>query len=336
MVRLRRVSPDEPGWSRVRHGRGFRYLGVDGVSLTPVDVERCKRLVIPPAWTEVWICPFEHGHLQAVGTDDAGRRQYLYHEEWRRQRDAEKFASMESFARSLLRNRRVARHDLGRDEPDLTRACAVAFGLLDLGLFRIGNEQYRAANGSHGLTTLDRDHVTVQGQRIALHYPGKSGQVVDGSVRDERLADAVCAMLDRDGGSERAFAWRDEDAWHDLDSATVNAYVADVLGPGFTAKNFRTWRGTVIAARSLALADASTATARKRAISAAMKETAGHLGNTPAVARSSYVDPRVVDLFEQGITLGDTALGKRRRISPGAPVPRVLERSVLRLLRRSA
>lgn len=336
MVRLRRVSPDEPGWSRVRHGRGFRYLGVDGVSLTPVDVERCKRLVIPPAWTEVWICPFEHGHLQAVGTDDAGRRQYLYHEEWRRQRDAEKFASMESFARSLLRNRRLARHDLGRDEPDLTRACAVAFGLLDLGLFRIGNEQYRAANGSHGLTTLDRDHVTVQGQRIALHYPGKSGQVVDGSVRDERLADAVCAMLDRDGGSERAFAWRDEDAWHDLDSATVNAYVADVLGPGFTAKNFRTWRGTVIAARSLALADASTAMARKRAISAAMKETAGHLGNTPAVARSSYVDPRVVDLFEQGITLGDTALGKRRRISPGAPVPRVLERSVLRLLRRSA
>lgn len=336
MVRLRRVSPDEPGWSRVKHGRGFRYLDVDGLSLTPVDVERCKRLVIPPAWTEVWICPFDHGHLQAVGTDDAGRRQYLYHEEWRRQRDAEKFMSMESFARSLLKNRRVTRHDLGRDEPDLTRACAVAFGLLDLGLFRIGNEQYRAANGSHGLTTLDRDHVTVEGHRIALHYPGKSGQVIDGSVRDERLAHAVCAMLERDGGSDRAFAWRDDTTWHDLDSATVNAYVADVLGPGFTAKNFRTWRGTVIAARSLALADATTATARKRAVSAAMKETAGHLGNTPAVARSSYVDPRVVDLFEQGITLGDTALGKRRRISPGAPVPRVLERSVLRLLRRSA
>ena len=336
MVRLRRVSPDPPGWARVKHGRGFRYTGIDGISLTPVDVERCKRLVIPPAWTEVWICPFEHGHLQAVGTDDAGRRQYLYHEEWRRRRDAEKFESMEAFARSLLKNRRVARHDLGRDEPDLTRACAVAFGLLDLGLFRIGNEQYRAANGSHGLTTLDRDHVTVEGHRIALHYPGKSGQVVDGSVRDERLAHAVCAMLERDGGSDRAFAWRDDAGWHDLDSATVNAYVADVLGPGFTAKNFRTWRGTVIAARSLALADRSTATARKRAVSAAMKETAGHLGNTPAVARSSYVDPRVVDLFEQGITLGDTALGKRRRISPGAPVPRVLERSVLRLLRRSA
>lgn len=334
MVRLRRVSPDEPGWSRVKHGRGFRYLDVDGLSLTPVDVERCQRLVIPPAWTEVWICPFEHGHLQAVGTDDAGRRQYLYHQEWRRRRDAEKFESMEAFARSLLKNRRVARHDLGREEPDLTRACAVAFGLLDLGLFRIGNEQYRAANGSHGLTTLDRDHVTVEGHRIALHYPGKSGQVVDGSVRDDRLAHAVCAMLERDDGSDRAFAWRDDTGWHDLDSATVNAYVADVLGPGFTAKNFRTWRGTVIAARSLALTDAATATARKRAVSAAMKETAGHLGNTPAVARSSYVDPRVVDLFEQGITLGDTALGKRRRVSPGAPVPRVLERSVLRLLRR--
>ncbi|MEG9226778.1 DNA topoisomerase IB [Aeromicrobium sp. Sec7.5] len=336
MARLRRVSPDEPGWSRVRHGRGFRYLDVDGLSLTPVDIDRCKRLVIPPAWTEVWICPFDHGHLQAVGTDDAGRRQYLYHQEWRRRRDAEKFESMEAFARSLIKNRRVARHDLGREEPDLTRSCAVAFGLLDLGLFRIGNEQYRAANGSHGLTTLDRDHVTVEGQRIALHYPGKSGQVIDGSVRDERLAHAVCAMLERDGGTDRAFAWHDDRGWHDLDSTTVNAYVADVLGPGFTAKNFRTWRGTVIAARSLALADATTATARKRAVSAAMKETAEHLGNTPAVARSSYVDPRVVDLFEQGVTLGDTALGKRRRIAAGAPVPRVLERSVLRLLRRGA
>ena len=336
MVRLRRVSADQPGWTRKRHGRGFRYLGPDGESLAEADVERCRRLVIPPAWTDVWICPAENGHLQAVGTDDAGRRQYLYHEEWRRRRDEEKFIAMESFARSLLRNRRIARQDLGREEPDLTRACAVAFGLLDLGLFRIGNEQYRAANGSHGLTTLDRDHVQVSGQRVELHYPGKSGQVVDGAVRDQRLAHAVVAMLEREGGGDRAFVYRDEHGWHDLTSAHVNDYVAQVLGQGCTAKDFRTWRATVIAARSLALADDSSVRARRSAVSAAMREVSEHLGNTPAVARASYVDPRVVELYEQGITLGDTALGSRRRIAPGAMVPRVLERSVLRLLRRRA
>jgi len=153
----------------VPHGKGFRYLDEDGAPLSPLDRERCINLVIPPAWRDVWICPAENGHLQAVGTDDAGRRQYLYHPAWRERRDAEKFAHMERFARSLIRHRQAARRDLG-DEPDLTTVSAVAFSLLDLGMFRIGSERYTDEYGSHGLTTVERSHVTREGRGLTFSY----------------------------------------------------------------------------------------------------------------------------------------------------------------------
>jgi DNA topoisomerase IB len=330
MVRLRRVSASMPGWSRVRHGRGFRYLDESGDALAPVDVERCKQLVIPPAWTEVWICPLDNGHLQAVGTDDAGRRQYLYHPDWRTRRDAEKFEHMERFARSLIRHRLTTRRDLG-GEPDRTTVSAAAFSLLDLGMFRIGSERYTDEHGSYGLTTIEKDHVTRNGRGISFTYTAKSGQEVDVTVRDDRVGAVLDMLLRRRAGGDRLLAFKAGRRWHDLDAEDVNDYVKERLGDEFSAKDFRTWRGTVIAAHALALSDASSKTARKRSITAAMREVADHLGNTPTVARTSYVDPRVVDLFDDGITV---AAG-HRPIAPGATVSRTLERQVLRLLKRA-
>jgi DNA topoisomerase IB len=319
-----------PGWSRIPHGRGFRYVDEDGEALGRTDLDRCKGLVIPPAWTEVWICPLENGHLQAVGTDDAGRRQYLYHPDWRIRRDAEKFEQMERFARSLIRHRATTRRDLG-DELDLTTVGAAVFSLLDLGMFRIGSDRYTEEHGSYGLTTLLKEHVTRDGRGLAFRYIGKSEQEVEVTVRDDRVVTVLDKLLRRRGGGDSLLAYKAGGRWHDIDADEVNSYVKERLGEEFTAKDFRTWRGTVIAAHALALSDASTKTARKRSISAAMREVSEHLGNTPAVARGSYVDPRVVDLFDDGITV---AAGNRP-IAPGAPVSRTLERQVLRLLKRA-
>jgi DNA topoisomerase-1 len=328
MVRLRRTSASSPGWSRVRHGRGFRYLDQNGDPLQPQQVERCKLLVIPPAWTEVWICSVDNGHLQAVGTDDAGRRQYLYHPGWRERRDAEKFERMEDFAASLIKRRGRARRDLSGDELDLRRVAAATFSLLDLGMFRIGSVRYAEENGSFGLTTLQKQHVRLTSDGLAFDYTAKSGQEVQVTVRDERVQTVLEVLRRRRAGSDQLLAYRVGRSWKDLDASDVNAYVKEVLRGDFSAKDFRTWRGTTIAALALAGADASTAARRKRAVAAAMREVSEHLGNTPAVARSSYVDPRVVDLFEHGVTVSPD----HRRVAPGAPTSRTLEREVLALL----
>ena len=330
MVRLRRVSASMPGWSRVRHGRGFRYLDEGGDPLAPFDIDRCRELVIPPAWTDVWICPAENGHLQAVGTDDAGRRQYLYHPDWRTRRDAEKFVHMERFARSLIRHRMSTRRDLS-GEPDLLTVAAAAFSLLDLGMFRIGSDRYTEENDSYGLTTIEKDHVTRDGSGLTFRYTAKSEQEVDVTVRDDRVGAVLDTLLRRRGGGDRLLAFKDGRRWRDLDAEDVNEYVKRRLGEEFSAKDFRTWRGTVIAAHALSRSDASSKIARKRSVAAAMREVGDHLGNTPTVARGSYVDPRVVDLFDDGITVA----GGHRSIAPGAPVSRTLERQVLRLLRRA-
>ncbi|KAA1379696.1 DNA topoisomerase IB [Aeromicrobium fastidiosum] len=328
MVRLRRTSASSPGWSRTRHGRGFRYLDQDGNPLQPEQVERCKKLVIPPAWTEVWICSVDNGHLQAVGTDDAGRRQYLYHPGWRERRDAEKFERMEDFASALLKRRGTARRDLAGDELDLRRVAAATFSLLDLGMFRIGSVRYAEENGSFGLTTLLKHHVVPGNDGLSFAYAAKSGQEVQVTVRDERVQTVLETLRRRRGGSDQLLAYRADGAWKDLDATDVNAYVKEVLRGDFTAKDFRTWRGTTIAALALAGSDGSTATKRKKSVAAAMREVSEHLGNTPAVARSSYVDPRVVDLFEHGVTVS----ADHRRVAPGAPTSRTLEREVLGLL----
>ncbi|MEH3034676.1 MAG: DNA topoisomerase IB [Aeromicrobium erythreum] len=280
MVRLRRTSASSPGWTRVRHGRGFRYLDEGGQPLPDEDVTRCKELVIPPAWREVWICPAANGHLQAVGTDDAGRRQYLYHPAWRERRDAEKFRHMERFARSLLKRRTGVRRGLG-DEPDLAGVTALVFGLLDLGTFRIGSDRYTDENGSYGLTTIEREHVSFDRGRVTFAYTAKSGQQLDVTVRDARIHGLLRTLHEREGSSRRLLAYRVDGSWRDLDAGEVNDFVKQTLGEEFSAKDFRTWRGTVIAAQELSSAAADTKTARKRAVTAAMRTVGEHLGNTP-------------------------------------------------------
>ncbi|MGA8988585.1 DNA topoisomerase IB [Aeromicrobium sp.] len=331
MVRLRRTSPSSPGWARTRHGRGFRYLDEDRRPLEPAQVERCRLLVIPPAWQEVWICPVENGHLQAVGTDAAGRRQYLYHPDWRVRRDLEKFERMQGFAAQLLKQRAASRRDLGGDALSLERVAATAFSLLDLGMFRIGSERYVEENGSYGLSTLEKQHVHGTGRGMTFSYPAKSGQDVEVTVRDERVRTVLETLRRRRGGGERLLAYKAGRRWHNLDADDVNGYVKDLLGDVYSAKDFRTWRGTTIAALSLASHGPSSPAARKKAVAAAMRDVSEHLGNTPAIARSSYVDPRVVDLFEDGVTVSS----KHRRVAPGATISRTLERQVLRMLRRA-
>lgn len=331
MVRLRRTSPSSPGWARVRHGRGFRYLDEDGRPLEPEQVERCKLLVIPPAWTEVWICSVQNGHLQAVGTDDAGRRQYIYHPGWRERRDVEKYERMEGFAASLLKHRGSARRALAGDDLGIERVAATAFSLLDLGMFRIGSVRYAEENGSFGLTTLEKQHVHAAGKGLAFSYAAKSGQEVDVTVRDDRVQDVLESLRRRRGGGDQLLAYKDGRRWKGLDASDVNAYIKDLLGEDYSAKDFRTWRGTSIAALSLASADVSTVTKRKRSVAAAIRDVSEHLGNTPAIAKASYVDPRIIDQFQVGATVSP----EHKRVAPGARISRTLERDVLKLLRRS-
>ncbi len=331
MPRLRRTSPDDPGWSRRRAGKGFIYLDEDGERLSDEDAQRCRDLVIPPAWEDVWICAAANGHLQAVGTDDAGRRQYLYHPAWREQRDSEKHARVLAFGKALSSARGRIIKDLGTSGMSRERACAAAVRLLDLGYFRIGNDAYADQNGSFGLTTLERRHVRKEHGRLVFRFVGKSGIEHEIEIDDPAVIDALDVMRARRAGEE-LLAWKDGRRWRALDSQTVNEYVGQVTGADYTAKDFRTWHATVLAATALAESDepGETKTSRKRAVSAAMKEVAEYLGNTPTQARSSYVDPRVVDEYEEGRTIA--AATRRRHRSPGKRQS-ALERAVLRLLR---
>ena len=320
-----------PGWRRLRRGRGFSFVDEHGDALAPCDVDRVKALVIPPAWTDVWICPVPNGHLQAVGTDDAGRRQYLYHPDWRVKRDREKFEHMEQFARALVRRRRDVRQDLRGDGFEATRVCAAVFSLLDLGTFRIGSDRYADDDGGHGLTTLERSHVRIADGVAHFRYVAKAGQQVDVSVRDAQVVAVLAGLRRRRGVDDRLLAHRVGRRWHALGPQDVNDYIRERLVGEYTAKDFRTWRANVVAAWSLSESDASSAASRRRAVAQTMRTVSEHLGNTAAVARSSYVDPRIVDLFEDGITVAGTYRPPR----PGAAVNRTLERSVIRLLRRA-
>src|SRR4051794_17206923 len=336
MARLRRSSPDVPGWTRRRAGSGFVYLDETGIRLAPEDVDRVKGLVIPPAWKDVWICPWPNGHLQAVGTDDAGRRQYLYHPEWRAQRDAAKHARVLDFGRVLSRARERVLVDLGTEGMTKDRACAAAVRLLDLGYSRIGNDVYADQNGSFGLTTLQRRHVRKQGGTMIFCFVGKSGIEHCITIDDVATVEALEVMRRRRRGAadQKLLAWKERGRWHDLDAANVNDYVRVTTGMDATAKDFRTWHATVIAAASLASSDepGETKASRKRAEVAAMKEVAEFLGNTPALARSSYVDPRVVDAYEEGRTIASAV---RREAATPNERQAILERAVLRLLQES-
>jgi DNA topoisomerase-1 len=332
VTRLRRTSPSDPGWTRRRAGSGFVYLDEHGERLSEEDAQRCRELVIPPAWKNVWICPAQNGHLQAVGIDDAGRKQYLYHPDWRTKRDGEKHVRVVGFAKVLSRAREQILQDLGTSGMTRDRACAAAVRLLDLGYFRIGNDVYAEENNSFGLTTLQRRHVRRKGNVLVFQFEGKSGIEHRIEIDDPAAMTALDVMRKRRAPSQdRLLAWKDGRTWRELDSGQVNEYLRRTTGVEATAKDFRTWHATVLAAIALAESDepGETVASRKRAVSTAMKEVSSYLGNTPALARASYVDPRVIDAYEEGRTISTTA---RKEYHTADEKQAACERAVLRLL----
>jgi DNA topoisomerase IB len=306
MARLKRVDASDPGIGRRRRGRGFEYLDENGRRVDdPEVVGRIRSLAIPPAWTDVWVCPNPRGHIQATGTDVAGRKQYRYHDDWRTRRDQEKFDAMIDFAHALpAMRRRTARH-IRREQMDRLRVLACAVRMLELGFFRIGSEQYAAERDSVGLVTILKRHVTVDGDVVHFDYPSKSGKRRLQSIRNRDVGEVVARLKSRRQGSE-LLAHKERGRWVDVRSEDVNDYIKEVTGGDFTAKAFRTWNATVLAAVALAVSgpDATASkTARERAIRRAVAEVARYLGNTPAVSRASYIDPRVLDCFRCGQTV---------------------------------
>jgi DNA topoisomerase I len=306
VARLTRVDCSTPGIVRRRAGKGFTYLDQNGNRVTdPATLDRIKALVIPPAWTDVWICPRPSGHIQAVGIDARGRKQYRYHDAWRQRRDAEKFDHMLEFAAALPRIRSVAAEHLATEGLNRQRVLACAVRLLDLGFFRIGTEGYAEENQTYGLATMRKSHVRINGAEIVFDYVAKSGKRRIQSVADPDVLAVVRELKARKGGGHELLAWQADDGrWVDVKSADINAYIKDATGGDFTAKDFRTWSATVLAAVALAVSSAQRSeTGRKRAIARAMQEVSRYLGNTPAVCRSSYVDPRIVDRYTAGATV---------------------------------
>jgi DNA topoisomerase IB len=339
-ARLRRADCSGPGIRRRRRGRGFGYIDAEGNRIDDPEVlRRIAELAIPPAWEDVWICPYPHGHLQATGTDAAGRKQYRYHDAWRTRRDGEKFDEMLRFARALPRLRRQVERDLG-DCSSLDRSCvlAAAVRLLEIGFFRIGSEEYAAEHASYGLATLRKEHVRVEDDGVMVFdFPAKSGQRRRQGIQDRRLAGIVAALKRRRGGGEELLAYKAGGRWHDVRSEDINAYVKEATDGDYSAKDFRTWNATALAAVALAVsgAAATSKTARKRAIKRAIDEVARYLGNTPAVCRASYIDPRVFDAFDAGLTIRPALERVAAKVDPGElPIHQpALEAAVLDLIR---
>jgi DNA topoisomerase I len=335
--RLRRADCSGPGFRRRRRGRGFEYLDESGESIHDADVlERVRELVIPPAWADVWICPHPNGHIQAVGTDAAGRRQYLYHPAWRERRDREKFEEMVRFAHALPGLRRTVERDLGRRGYVRERVLACSVRLLDRGFFRIGTEGYAEENQTYGLATMRRSHVQLAPKGvIRFDFPSKGRKRRVQSVVD-RDAYRVVAALKRRRGRGSLLAYRDGSRWVDLSSGDINDYIKDVTQDGFSAKDFRTWNATVLAAVALAVSGETHGSkrAQMRGITRAVEEVAHYLGNTPAVCRASYIDPRVFDRFRDGLTIGG-ALEQLGEVANGEPATQgAVEEAVLDLLER--
>ena len=329
-MRLRRSDQSEPGLTRRRCGRGFIYLDHEGRRVEDPDgLSRIRLLAIPPAWTDVWICRDARGHLQATGTDAAGRRQYLYHERWRELRDREKFEHMLEFGQLLPRLRTAARADM-RADSELTRprVLGTAVRLLDVGLFRIGSHENGEEDTGLGLATVRREHVKLTQQGVCFDYPAKSGVRRVLCIEDPESADIVGALRRRRSGPDELLAFRNGRSWCHLHADDINAYIKAGLDERFSAKDFRTWNATVLAAASLA-GHAARANGRPRSTTRLFKavcdEVADALGNTPAVARRSYIDPRVFDLYESGLVARLPA--KRAAAAGPAQRARVSERS---------
>ena len=332
--RLRRSDPAVPGIRRWRHGRGFSYVDETGERVAEeVVLERIAELVIPPAWRDVWICPYPGGHIQATGLDERGRKQYLYHPRWRVRRDQQKFDEMVRFARALPALRETVGDDLARGDMSREHVLACATRLLDRGFFRIGSEDYAVTNSSYGLATMRKEHVRLDGERLRFDYPAKSGKRRVHGVVDPEVAAVVMRLKARRSGGNELLAYRQGRRWVDIRSPDINDYLKASSGLDVSAKDFRTWGATVLAAIALAVTEpgVTTVNARKRAILRAVREVAHYLGNTPAVARASYIDPRVFDRYRDGATIRG-ALGEIAGDSEVTAIQGPAEVAVLELL----
>ena len=296
------VNDDDPGIRRAADGDGFAYRDPGGRTVTdPATLDRVRALAIPPAWTEVWICPSPRGHIQATGRDQKGRKQYRYHDAWRRDRDGLKFSRMIAFGRALPKLRTRVERDLSLRGLPREKVIAAVVRLMELTLIRVGNEEYAQANKSFGLTTLRDRHAKLSSVGGAFEFKGKSGKVHKTSFRDRRLARIVKACQDVPG--QRLFQYIDDDGQRrSVESADVNAYIRAAIGQDFSAKDFRTWAGTLAAARALCLVPkAGSATEAKRNVNTCVKAVASLLGNTAAVCRGSYIHPLVLEAYQQGV-----------------------------------
>jgi DNA topoisomerase I len=338
-VRLRRAACAGPGITRRRVGKGFAYYWPDGSRVTdPGVLERVSGLVLPPAWRDVWICPWPNGHIQATGTDAAGRRQYRYHDEWRRQRDEVKHERVLDFAKRLPAARARVRKHLGEDGLTRQRVLATAFRLLDLGFFRVGGESYAEDNGTYGLATMRKEHVRIEGDVVVFDYIAKGAKQRVQSVVDDSVRDVVAALKRRRGGGPELLAYRSAPGWSDVRSDDINGYLREVTGGSFTAKDFRTWHATVLTAVGLAVSTGARTshTAHKRAVNRVIGEVAHYLGNTPAVCRASYIDPRVIDLYDDGVTIARALDRLAADADYGQPATHgAIEAAVLRMLGRA-
>lgn len=302
-MRLRRSDVSKPGYGRRRRGRGVTFLDERGQKITDAEtLQRLRDLVIPPAWTDVWISPDPRGHIQATGVDAAGRKQYLYHPQWREARDAAKHEHVLDVAAHLPKLRRRVNADLNGRGLGRQRVLAAVAALLDMGAFRVGGDEYAGGDDpTYGVSTLRPDHVRGRKGCVVLEFAAKGGVEQACEVTDERVCQVLRALRRRRRGSERLFAYWQGRGWCDVRSDEVNEYLREASGTDMTAKDFRTWHATVLAAAKLAgEGPGGSATRRKRTVAAVMREVAELLGNTPAVARASYVDPRVVDLYHDG------------------------------------
>ena len=331
---LRYVSDTAPGITRIRSGRGFRYRGADGkVIRDPQVLSRIRALAIPPAWSHVWICALPHGHIQAVGRDTRGRKQYRYHARWREVRDETKYARLIAFGQALSRIRRRLQHDLAGPALSRERVLATVVRLLETTLIRVGNEEYARQNGSYGLTTLRAKHVRVRGTRVRFEFRGKGGKLHVVDLSDRRLARVVQQCQELPG--HELFQYLDE-AGHrqTIDSADVNAYLREIAGNEFTAKDFRTWAGTVLAATTLGqLAAAPEARPTKAHVVQAVAAVAERLRNTPSICRRCYIHPAIIDAYQSSTLAPPLAVVARGSRQSGL---QPVERAVLRLLKTRA
>ncbi|MFF3488001.1 DNA topoisomerase IB [Streptomyces sp. NPDC002701] len=338
-MRFRTSDLTGPGYRRRRHGRGFGYTDTKGLPLPAgPELQRVRDLVIPPAWKDVWISPYPNGHIQAVGTDEAGRRQYLYHPLFRAQQEAAKHTRILEVGATLPEVRRQV--GKGLEDRGLTRQKVLSLGvrLLDLGFFRVGDDRYAKSNESYGLTTVRRHQVTCRKGAVGFDYAAKSGRRYCREIVDAQVYDTVRSLLRRRDDDEHLFAYYASRRWHPIDATDLNGHLRGLAGLDITSKDFRTWHATVLAAVALAVSAEVAGTspsARKRASARAVREVADYLGNTPSVCRASYINPRLFELFDEGRTIAPALASLGSVPEAGGLATRgPVEEAVLRLLSR--